>query len=209
MPEAPKRRSRPWQFVDARRQTSTERGYDNNWREASEDYRRQHPLCVNHLLRGQTAASECVDHIIPIACCPSLKMEPDNWVALCWSCHSYKTSKEPRYRWEPNPERVVVCGLPGTGKSTWARAQGCPVFDADELGLTDVRSIIEARAAWVAGQRGACIVVVASTVTASICAAQLRGCVKHLTTRHVDRRIRTYGDGRPTANKDLGGVVKF
>lgn len=209
MPEGPKRRQRPWQFVDARRQTSTERGYDNQWREASEHYRTLHPLCVNHELRGRLVATECVDHIIPINSVPSLKMDPDNWASLCWSCHSYKTTQEPRETWTPRMQRIVVCGLPGTGKSTWAKEQGLPTFDADEMGLTDIKSITEARAAWISGQRGPCIVVVASTITASILAAQLRGVVKHMTTRHVDRRIRTYDDGRPTTNKDLGGVVNF
>lgn len=126
--------------------------------------------------------SECVDHIIPIACVPDLQWEEENWAALCWSCHSYKTTKEPRFKWAPDYERVVVCGLPGTGKSTWARARGAPYFDADELGLEGWGPIIAARDAWIREHRGPVTVIVASTMSASIVASQLKGTVRHETT---------------------------
>lgn len=108
-------------------------------------------------------------------------MEADNWQALCWSCHSYKTTQEPRRPWTPNENRVVACGLPGVGKTTWARARGAPYFDADELGLVTAEEIRAARARWIAEHRGPCTVIVASGVTASQIAAQLRGVARHLT----------------------------
>ncbi|WP_428303897.1 HNH endonuclease [Lacipirellula sp.] len=192
MPNGPRKRTRPWQEIDTRRLTPTERGYDAGWTAASALYRRQHPTCVLCELKGKVSPSECVDHIIPIHCCPELKMEAENWAALCWTCHSYKTTKEPREKWLPNRGRVVVCGVPGTGKSTWAHAQSVPVFDADELGLSGWEQIIPARSAWIGEQSGPCIVIVASTLTAALVARELRGVVRHLTERHIDRKCR-YG----------------
>lgn len=173
------------------RPTSHARGYDWSWAQASKYYRRANPLCVNCLLYGKTRESRCVDHIIPKACCPQFDREPDNWAALCIPCHSHKTTKEPTTGWTPDPARIVVCGLPGTGKSTWARERGAPYFDADELHLSGVDAIVSARDRWIKGHsEGPCTLIVASTVTASTLASVLRGIVKHLTTVHVDR-IRT------------------
>lgn len=176
---------------EEQRPSSHERGYDWWWREASLAYRKANPLCVNCLLRGKVRKVRCVDHIIPKACCPELEREPDNWAALCIPCHTYKTTKEPKQGWTPDASRVVVCGLPGTGKSTWAKERGVPYFDADERELSGIDAIVSARNVWMLQQDGPCTVIVASTVTASSIAARLRGVVKHCTTVHVERSIRT------------------
>jgi hypothetical protein len=86
---------------------------------------------------------------------------------------------------------LLCCGLPGTGKTTWAKGAGVPYFDADELGLASIDEIIEARDQWMNEQRGACVVIVASIITASQLAARMRGVVKHMTEQFVerDRRI--------------------
>lgn len=191
MPWAPKKRERPWQVVDQRRLTPAQRGYGHDWAATSQAYRRQHPLCVACLLRDRVTPSECVDHIIPIACCPALQWDPDNWVALCTSCHSYKTTKEPRFPWAPNAERVVLCGLPGTGKTTAAKERAVPYFDADERQLVIPQAIIAARNAWlIKHHHGPCSVIVASTLTASVVAGQIRGVVRHLTIVHAERPVR-------------------
>lgn len=175
------------------RGSATERGYDDAWRKASAAYRRLHPLCVNCELRGLVKKCRLVDHIVPIACCHDLRMEPGNWAALCYGCHTYKTAREPKHEWTPDPERIVVCGLPGTGKSTWAGEQGLPTFDANEMELRTGEEIKSARRQWIEQQAGACIVIVASTITASILAGQLRGTVKHMATRHCHRGRRQNG----------------
>lgn len=184
MPWGPKRRRSQWDVVDQRRQTAAERGYDSEWRELSWSYRRDHPLCVHCLLQDRVRPSQCVDHIIPIACVPELRLIEDNWQALCTACHSYKTTKEPRSPWTPHVNRIVVCGLPGAGKTTWCEERGAPFFDADLLGLTGANEIRAARNQWIAEHRDSCSVIVASGVTAATIAAQLRGTVMHLTTVH-------------------------
>lgn len=166
---------------EEKRESAEERGYDAAWRKASLAYRKLHPLCLNCELRGLVKRSRLVDHIIPIACCRAMRMEPGNWVAYCYACHTYKTAREPKHEWEPDPSRIVVCGLPGVGKGAWAREQGVPVFDADAMGLSGPGAIVSARAEWMRQQRGACIVVVTSTITAAALAAELRGTVKHMT----------------------------
>lgn len=181
MPDGPKRRKRHWRTVDARRRTSTDRGYDNHWREASEQYRRINPFCVLCELKGVTSDSECVDHIIPIHCCPELRMDADNWAALCWGCHSHKTTQEPRRQWTPNVERLVICGVDAASNREEAEAIGWPTLDLDAMGKGGTQEIVEAAAAWAIGQRGPFVAIVASTITASVLAARLGGCVKHLT----------------------------
>lgn len=187
MATAPGKRSRPWQLVDLRRETSTERGYTFAWAQASRLYRRENPLCIACLLRARTTAATCVDHIIPAACCPDLFWDRFNWQSLCRRCHSFKTSKEPRHAWTPDAEKMVVCGIPGTGKTTFARDRGAPYFSADELGLTSAASIVRARSDWCdRGRRGPWTVIVASPLSASRLAGQFGGIVHHLTERHVD-----------------------
>lgn len=209
MPWAPKKRARAWNVVDQRRESAAARGYDHRWEEASKRYRDEHPLCVQCLLHGRTTPCQAVDHIVPIACCPELLWEDLNWAALCKSCHSYKTCKEPRTPWGPDHERIVICGLPGTGKSTWAKERGVPYFDADERGLVDRVAIIAARNAWIKKHGGPVSVIVASTLSASNVAAQLGGVVRHMTTQYVERVVRfAHKDApRPAARRARRGGV--
>lgn len=195
IPREPGKRGRPWRAVDTRRATAAERGYDSVWQRESVRYRRLNPLCVSCLLAGRVRPSQCVDHIVPIHSCPELKLDVENWAALCRACHSRKTRSETQESWSPRHDRIVVCGLPGTGKSTWAKAwaaeHGAPCWDADEhADLVTIDAIQEARARWIDEQRGACVVIVASITTASVLAARLRGVVKHMKDRHADRGIR-------------------
>lgn len=187
-PREPGKRRRPWYAVDTRRLTPSERGYDARWRELSERYRREHPLCVPCRLVNVVRPSRCVDHIVPRHSCAELFWERENWAAMCFSCHSRKTAKEPRESWRPRRDRIVACGLPGTGKTTWARWSGLPYWDADERPeLLTIDAIRAARDEWIDGQRGACVVIVASITTASLIAARLRGVTKHFTTAARDR----------------------
>lgn len=170
------------------RKKTAERGYDHRWQEASERYRTEHPLCVPCLLNNRTTGAQCVDHIIPRHSCEELFWEYDNWCSMCSRCHGRKTRTEPKHVWSPRLDRIVICGLPGTGKTTYAKTLGVPFWDADEYaGLTTVEDIQAARGAWLRGRCGAIAVIVASPVTAAGIAQQVGGTVKHMATQYVAR----------------------
>lgn len=169
------------------RPKTAERGYGGRWQRASEAYRRCNPICVAHALHGDVVPARCVDHIVPIRCCPELQWDEDNWQSLCWICHTAKTRQDPTEPWHPLADHVVVCGLPGSGKTTYARSTGLPYWDADEQGLQGVEQIRSARAQWIARHSGPCVVIVASTFTAPHLAAAITGRVKHMTEQHVER----------------------
>lgn len=181
-----------WNRLDQRRGTARSRGYDSHWTAASKDYRSVHPLCVYCLLRGITNPCSCVDHIAPARCAPSLFWDQGNWCSSCTRCNTYKAMHEPRKEWEPQDGRVVVCGLPGTGKTTWAKEQGAPYFDADEHPeLTTIEGIQQARANWMGRHyTGPATMIVASPLTASQLACDMRASVLHLTTQYVHREPR-------------------
>lgn len=197
IPKEPGTRSRPWFVRDTRRLSAGERGYDGRWQRASVQYRREHPLCVPCLLAGRVRGviggrwTGCVDHIVPIHSCPELQWDPENLCSMCFACHGLKSRHEPQESWQPRADRVVVCGLPGTGKTTWARSTGWPCWDADERPeLTTIDAVRAAREEWIDEQRGACVVIVASITTASVLAARVRGAAKHMTERFVERAPR-------------------
>lgn len=141
---------------DARRGSSSARGYDWRWRKYSESYRRKHPLCVTCLAQGVPAAAEVVDHIEPHKGDMALFWEPANHQALCKPCHDRKTVMEDgglrpgRVNWHPPFLRpsvarlTIVCGAPGSGKSRWVAearlalgngsAEQEIVIDLDEIG---------------------------------------------------------------------------
>jgi hypothetical protein len=140
---------------------------------------------------GFVRPSRCVDHIVPAHSCPELFWEETNWGAMCLVCHGVKTRREPQQSWTPRHDRIVVCGLSGTGKTTFARSLGVPYWDADERPeLATIEAIVAARDAWVNQQRGACAVIVASLTTASLIAARLEGVVHHCTEQFVERPAR-------------------
>jgi predicted kinase len=84
-------------------------------------YLAAHPLCAEHLRRGQVVMASDVDHIIPKR--HGGTDDEANLQALCHACHSRKTSREATC-WSKEPVRVViVAGCPASGKSTWVRSQ--------------------------------------------------------------------------------------
>lgn len=65
--------------------TTKERGYGHDHRRASEDYRREHPLCERCVMLGVlcSKSSESLHHIEKIADAPDKRMDPMNWLGLC------------------------------------------------------------------------------------------------------------------------------
>ena len=77
------------------RQSSTQRGYGSRWQKAREAWLREHPLCVDHLARGQLVAATVVDHVRPHKGDLKLFWDRHNWQSLCKNCHdSIKQAKE-------------------------------------------------------------------------------------------------------------------
>lgn len=173
------------------RGTSTERGYTYRWNERSKRYRTEHPLCVPCQLKDRIIGTECVDHIVPRHSCAELFWDEDNWCSMCWRCHSIKTRKEPRTIWIPRKDRLVICGLPGTGKTTLAKELGLPYWDADDYGdAHDIASVQQRRNQWIAQRTGSFTVIVASPLSASLIACSISGLVRHLTSVWVARAKR-------------------
>lgn len=82
------------QLRDARRGSSTQRGYDYRWQQTSKGFLSRHPLCVGCEAKGIVSAATEVDHIIPIQVDPMRKYDRQNWQPLCKSCHATKTAKD-------------------------------------------------------------------------------------------------------------------
>lgn len=89
------------------------------WRELRIVILKREPIC--RMCKVSTA--QMVDHIIPISK-GGCMLCYDNLQPLCNSCHGYKTNKEGnlhRPYWMPIPliPVTMVCGSPGSGKTTY------------------------------------------------------------------------------------------
>ncbi len=97
MPQRPPRHQPPGQMTqrersaenDTRRGTSTQRGYDWNWRKLRKMVLARNPMCQQ---QGCLLPATDVDHIIPIR--KGGDNSSDNLQALCHACHSRKTALE-------------------------------------------------------------------------------------------------------------------
>jgi 5-methylcytosine-specific restriction enzyme A len=83
------RRTAPVATERIGRQRQVKRLYDNvRWRKARAMFLKYNPLCVMCEKRGETVVASIVDHITPHNGDSGLFWDPDNWMALCPSCHS-------------------------------------------------------------------------------------------------------------------------
>ena len=78
------------------REKTAARGYGGRWQRLSLAYRTEHPLCEECERHSVVKAAECVDHKTPHEGNEDLLYDWANLQALCWSCHSRKTRREPR-----------------------------------------------------------------------------------------------------------------
>jgi len=122
---------------DERRGTAAERGYGRAWQRARAEYLKNNPLCVMHLARNEVEAAAVVDHVVPHRGDMVAFWEVANWQALCKRCHDRKTMKyDSNYNPMQERKRIVVCGAPGSGKTTWIESQRRPgdlVYDMDAM----------------------------------------------------------------------------
>jgi 5-methylcytosine-specific restriction protein A len=68
--------------------------YTYQWRKASKEFLKKHPLCVHCEREGRLTPATEVDHIKPHGGDRKLFWNTNNWQPLCKSCHSKKTAEE-------------------------------------------------------------------------------------------------------------------
>lgn len=78
------------------RGTTKERGYDQVWKRVRADHLRREPLCRKCRELCRAVPGIDVDHIIPIALRPDLRLDDENLQTLCETHHSQKTRQENR-----------------------------------------------------------------------------------------------------------------
>jgi len=85
------------QQIDARRESSTKRGYGYEWQQARAAFLREHPLCqCDDCQEGKKRLrpARVVDHRIPHKGDPVLFWDRNNWQAMATECHNKKTAAE-------------------------------------------------------------------------------------------------------------------
>ena len=120
-------------------------GYTYRWQQSSKRYLRQNPICAING-HGCTTEATCVDHIKPhknpAPGWYARFWDVENWQPCCKACHDAKTYREHLmthpidHLQTSRPKGVVICGPPGSGKSTHARSICGPndiVFDWDDI----------------------------------------------------------------------------
>ena len=119
---------------DEGRGSSSRRGYGARWRKARLSHLHSNPLCVECGRKGFVVGAAVVDHIAPHRGNQELFWDKDNWQSLCKPCHDRKTWRESRSIYMANV--TVVCGPPGSGKSTYVQRlmkRGDLLVDVDKL----------------------------------------------------------------------------
>ncbi len=117
--------------------------YTTGWDKASKDFLARNPLCAQHERMGRLVSASVTDHIVPHRGNETLFWDTSNWQPLCKECHDQKTARQDapvsvRPEWLPTPvcRVMLVCGPPGSGKSTYVnehRAGGDEVIDLDVI----------------------------------------------------------------------------
>lgn len=131
---------------DARRGSSTQRGYGSDWRQLRERFIHQHPLCLFCEEAGHVVAAEVVDHIVSFTDRPELRLDWGNLRSLCKDCHDRRTARDQAFdgrasRWPAwlRPSAIplhIVCGPAASGKTTYVRERATPldlVLDLDAI----------------------------------------------------------------------------
>jgi len=80
--------------ADKRRGNARQRGYDADWERARLVVLAEEPMCRFCAERGDATPAREVDHIIPIADRPDLRLTRSNLRSLCRPCHSRRTVRD-------------------------------------------------------------------------------------------------------------------
>ena len=126
-------RKQRYREYDSTRGTRQERGYGASWQKLRKLVLHEEPLCRHCLEAGKTVVAEEIDHIDGNV----RNVERTNLQPLCKSCHSKKTFREQGGLGNKHKAKVIlVCGPPGSGKTTYVREQmaaGDVVVDLDTI----------------------------------------------------------------------------
>jgi 5-methylcytosine-specific restriction endonuclease McrA len=123
-----KRQAESRAAFDRKRPSASERGYDSRWAKARATYLAKHPICSRE---GCNEAATHLDHVIAHRGDQKLFWDKNNWAGLCAFHHNSikqteekaisKTYEARTHPFLPKPRIpvTVVCGPPGSGKSTY------------------------------------------------------------------------------------------
>lgn len=184
------------------RPSSCKRGYGRPWRKAAKEFLRQpgNRLCVQCGAIGQHVPATIVDHIVPHRDDQALFWDERNWQPLCRPHHDLKTLREDVGALS---FRAVICGKPGSGKTSFldsVQRPGDLAIDLDRLaGLltlqprhprpNHVAELLVALRGWLCGYvtengwPGSVWVIVADASAARVVAREIGGRVIDLDPR--------------------------
>jgi len=77
-----------------KRPSSRARGYDTAWERLRNWYLKQNPLCIDCQGAGIVRPAVVVHHIEPVDERPDLRLDPQNFRSLCFSCHEIFHSRK-------------------------------------------------------------------------------------------------------------------
>lgn len=80
--------------LDRSRGTAAQRGYDATWRRLRLTVLAEEPLCRLCRAAGKLTPAAEVDHVVPIAERPDLRLDRENLRPLCKPCHSRVTATQ-------------------------------------------------------------------------------------------------------------------
>jgi 5-methylcytosine-specific restriction endonuclease McrA len=103
------------------RESSSKRGYGSRWQKAREAFLRAHPLCADHLKRGQVVQASVVDHVTPHRGDKQLFWDSTNWQSLCKHCHD---SHKQRLEKSGKDAGCDLAGKPTDPAHHWNREGG-------------------------------------------------------------------------------------
>jgi 5-methylcytosine-specific restriction endonuclease McrA/shikimate kinase len=138
-----------------------QRGYTNTWVRASKAFLAKYPLCRRCSEKGVVQVAQVTDHISPHKGDMALFWDETNWQPLCKRCHDFKTAREdgpaqvrPEWLKKPGGRVHLICGPPGSGKSTFVNERADVkdvVIDLDGV-ISEIsgRPIYQAGAEWLA-----------------------------------------------------------